>query len=287
MAARLPPLDSLRALDACVRHLNFTRAAEELGITQGAVSLRIRNLEREIGQPLFVRHGPQVRPTEAGITLASDMADILVRIRNAVDTVRDPVKRPLLVSTTPTFASFLTPFLAEYRQQPGGNPIRLDVTQTVRTVQPGLCDIAIRSGIGGWPGLAQECLLRLKRTPMLSPVLARRINCGEDPAILLHGPLITDRGWEAWFRGAGVDPVDMATGTIEYPTQDLLAQAAVAGEGVALLTPALFEPLLASGALIQPFGHMLDDGMGYFVVYRPVESRPAFIDWLIALCARY
>jgi LysR family glycine cleavage system transcriptional activator len=285
MPPRLPPLDSLRALDACVRHLNFTRAAEELGITQGAVSLRIRNLEREIGQSLFVRHGPQVRPTEAGIGLASDMADILARIRTAVDAVRDPEKRPQLVSTTPTFASFLTPFLAEYRGQAGGRPIRLDVTQSIRAIEPGLCDIAIRSGPGGWPGLAQECLLRLNRTPMLSPALARQI--GRDhPTNLLRGPLITDRGWETWFRGIGVDPAGMTTGTTEYPTQDLLAQAAVAGEGVALLTPALFRPLLLSGALIQPFAHMLDDGMSYFVVYRAAEGRAAFIDWLIALCAQ-
>jgi LysR family glycine cleavage system transcriptional activator len=158
MPKRLPALDSLRFLEAGARHANFTRAAAELGVTPAAVSLRIRDLEAELGVVLFRRSGPTVTPTEAGSVLAARVAQALGLLRAAVEDCRGAAE-PLRVTAVPTFAMrWLTPRLAANHALPDAVPIRLDVSAELRPADG--FDIAIRTGPGDWPGFEATALCR-------------------------------------------------------------------------------------------------------------------------------
>src|SRR5688572_14053592 len=169
MSKRLPSLESLRFVEACVRHGNFTRAAAELGVTATAVSLRIRDLEAQLGAKLFRRSGPRIAATEAGVALAG-------RIGEAFDIIRDAVEAfgradlALRVTGAPTFAMrWLTPRLAHYHALAGAVPIKLDVSADVRLADD--FDVAIRTGLGEWGDYQATVLFPVEATPMLAPRL--------------------------------------------------------------------------------------------------------------------
>lgn len=287
MAPTLPSLDALRAFEACARHLNFTRAAQEIGVSQAAMSLRMRELERRLGGPLFVRHGPRVTLTETGARLAADMGRILEQLRVAVDHAAQRRSAALRVSCTPSFARWLAPRLAEFEREPHACPVDLDASTQLRALAAGSCDVGVRSGPGAWPGVSTTLLFALERTPMLAPALAERLPLADGPACLLQAPLLKDDQWPDWLAAAGVATAPTQMGHVSYPTQDLQAQAALAGSGAALLTPQLFDDLLADGQLLSPFAQRIGNGQGYFVVTRSDEARPtaaAFVDWLVRLC---
>jgi LysR family glycine cleavage system transcriptional activator len=278
MSKRLPALDSLRFLEAGVRHANFTRAAAELGVTPAAVSLRIRDLEAELGVTLFRRSGPAVTPTEAGAALAGRMAQALGLIRSAVDDCRGAAE-PLRVTAVPTFAMrWLTPRLAAYHALPDAVPIRLDVSAELRPADG--FDIAIRTGHGDWPGFEATALMPVEATPMLSPALAAGLS---SPADLAGLPLLPHDGWRRWFQEAGVEVPGLRFYADDYPTHELDAAAAIEGAGVALLSPLLFGALLRDGKLVRPFPHVIRGPGAHHVLLQPGEARPMvlrFRDWL-------
>jgi LysR family glycine cleavage system transcriptional activator len=278
MSKRLPALDSLRFLEAGVRHANFTRAAAELGVTPAAVSLRIRDLEAELGVTLFRRSGPAVTPTEAGAALAGRMAQALGLIRSAVDDCRGAAE-PLRVTAVPTFAMrWLTPRLAAYHALPDAVPIRLDVSAELRPADG--FDIAIRTGHGDWPGFEATALMPVEATPMLSPALAAGLS---SPADLAGLPLLPHDGWRRWFQEAGAEVPGLRFYADDYPTHELDAAAAIEGAGVALLSPRFFAPLLRDGKLVRPFPHVIRGPAAHHVLLQPGEARPAvlrFRGWL-------
>ena len=281
MPKRLPALESLRVLEAGVRHANFTRAAAELGVTPAAISLRIRDLEAELGVRLFRRSGPNVTPTEAGTALAARMAQALGLIRSAVDDCRGAAE-PLRVTAVPTFAMrWLTPRLAAYHALPDAVPITLDVSAELRPADG--FDIAIRTGNGDWPGFEATAPMPVEATPMLSPALAAGAKLSS-PADLAALPLLPHDGWRRWFREAGVEVPGLRFYADDYPTHELDAAAAVEGAGVALLSPRFFGPLLRDGKLIQPFPHAIRGPAAHYALLQPGEARPMvlrFRDWLV------
>lgn len=278
MPNRLPALESLRFLEAGARHANFTRAAAELGVTPAAVSLRIRDLETELGVTLFRRSGPAVTPTEAGAALAARVAKALGLIRAAVEECRGAAE-PLRVTAVPTFAMrWLTPRLAAYHALPDAVPIRLDVSAELRPADG--FDIAIRTGPGDWPSFEATALMPVEATPMLSPALAAGLSSPADLAAL---GLLPHPDWPRWFREAGVAAPDLRFYADDYPTHELDAAAAIEGAGVALLSPRLFGPLLRDGKLVQPFPQVIRGPAAHYLLLRPGEARPAvlrFRDWL-------
>ncbi|WP_395678255.1 LysR substrate-binding domain-containing protein [Inquilinus sp.] len=278
MPKRLPALDSLRFLEAGARHANFTRAADELGVTPAAVSLRIRDLEAELGVALFRRSGPAVTPTEAGAALAGRVAKALGLLRAAVEECRGTAE-PLRVTAVPTFAMrWLTPRLAAYHASPDAVPIRLDVSAELRPAEG--FDIAIRTGPGDWPGFEATALMPVDATAMLSPALAAGLSSPADLAALR---LLPHPGWPRWFREAGVEAPALRFYADDYPTHELDAAAAIEGAGVALLSPRLFAPLLRDGKLVQPFPHIIRGPAAHYLLLWPGEARPAvlhFRDWL-------
>lgn len=282
MTPRLPQLESLRVFEASARHGNFSRAASELGVTPAAVSLRVRQLEIELGQSLFVRSGPRISLTETGKELADRMGQMMALARAAVANCRSSAA-PLRITVAPTFAArWLGPRLPLYQALPDASPVRLDVSTELR---PGAeFDLAIRSGHGEWPGMVATHLLPLERTPMLSPELARRLSV-RSPSDLQKLPLAPDDNWRTWFEEVGISDPELNFLGIEYPSQEMEAWAALDGIAVALLSPTLFAPFVFEGRLCRPFDHVSNSGEAYYVLRHEQDNRLSvdhFLQWLCA-----
>jgi LysR family transcriptional regulator, glycine cleavage system transcriptional activator len=272
MAKRLPPIESLRILEACVRHESFTRAAREIGVTPAAVSLRMKNLEAALGVKLFSRSGPHLAPTRAARKLAARVAEALKLVELGVEECREAMP-PLRLTVVPSFATYwLAPRLERYHRSAGAAPLQLDASMEVRASEE--FDVAIRTGTGQWPGFDAMPLIPIEVTPMLSPGLASRLGL-TSPADLVRAPLLRHDDWPRWFHEAGVGRARLHYCETEYPTYELDAAAAVAGTGVALLSPVLFGSLIEEKKLIQPFPHVMQGPDWHYLLRKNGDERPA------------
>lgn len=280
MTRRLPPIESLRVLDACVRHASFTCAATEIGVTPAAISLRIRNLESELGTVLFHRSGPRLKPTRAAEVLAIRLGEALRTMQTAVADCRGSAQA-LRLTAVPSFAArWLAPRLMRYHQRPDSIPIQLDSSIELRA--PPDFDMAIRTGRGNWPNFELTRLMPVDATPLLHPALATSVRLSS-PVDLARLPLLPHDDWPLWFRHAGVRVPRLRFCADEYPTHDLDCVAAMAGAGVALLSPTLFASSIREGKLIQPFTHVMRGRNWHFLLLKPDETRSAvrnFRAWL-------
>lgn len=273
------PLESLRMLAACVRHGNFSKAADELAITPTAVSQRMRALEGQLGVKLFGRHGPRLIVTERAAALAAGVEQALTLMRDAVHDCRR-ARPPLRVTCAPTFAAcWLLPRLAAYQALPGSDAIALDAGQGLSPA--GSFDVAVRAGTGPWPGYRATKLLAEQGRPMFSPKLAaKRKRWAVDDLLAL--PLIPDPRWPAWLRLAGRPVAKPSFISTRFPNYELEARAAVQGLGVALLSPVLFADLLERGELIAPFSEIVEGPDSYWLLSPGDGPEPHFVQWLKA-----
>ncbi|HUN71700.1 MAG TPA: LysR substrate-binding domain-containing protein [Steroidobacteraceae bacterium] len=277
MGKRLPPLDSLRVLAACVRHGNFSRAAAELGITPTAVSQRIRTLEAQMGVELFRRRGPRLVTTALAKALGQRVEHALSLMRAAVEDCRRS-KSPLRLTCAPTFAArWLLPRMAGYHALAGANIIALDTVQDI--LPPGSFDVAIRSGIGPWPDIENVKLLTETVTPMISPkLLPRRGRLTVRK--LLSVPLLPAPQWPDWFKAAGLPRANPRYFATRLPNYELEAQAAVNGVGAALLSPVLYAELITQGTLVAPFPWTVECASSYWLLWTQESAGSHFVDWL-------
>jgi LysR family glycine cleavage system transcriptional activator len=282
MASRLP-LESLRVFEACARHGNFTRAAAELAVTSTAVSQRIRDLETKLGVVLFRRHGPRVMLTDAGRKLSAGVGEALSGLRKAVSDCTAS-STPLRVTCTPTFANrWLVPRLRDFTQRcEGASTIQLDISKEERSLDA--FDVAIKCGVGPWPLLEGVPLLPLEGTPMVVPELAAGLS--DDAASLTGLPLLPDERWPAWFHSVGVKEPRLSFLPTQYPSQDVVAIAALKGEGAALLSPRLFKDELRTGALVAPFAHKLQGPAYYWMLWHAERPATSFLNWMLEEIAR-
>lgn len=292
----LPPLTAVRAFEAVARHLSFTRAAEELGMTQAAVSYQIRILEERLGAPLFLRRPRQIALTETGARLAPEVTAAFEMIKGAFADVRGRVDGMLHISVVPTFASYwLAQHIGAFQMAHPQLALRLDSSPHVVDFTTEDVDLAIRGSardLASDDELEGHLLLEARFTPMLSPSLAESIGGVREPADLLRLPM-TDAGdpwFEKWFAAAGIAFDGKGRPQSQFGAQHLEAAAAMAGSGVAMLTPAFYQDELAIGRLIQPFPLTGYDGHGYWLVYpRSRRNAPkirAFRDWIVAATER-
>lgn len=294
MATRLPPLKPLPAFEAAARLLSFTDAAEELHVTQAAISHQIKHLEDALGVQLFRRLNRALLLTEEGQAFAGAVRQSLSQIADAADRVKkQDATGALNVSCLPSFASaWLVPRLARFR---AGHPeidIRLSADYELTDFDAEDIDLAIRWGTGGYPDLHEVRMMTEEVFPVCSPRLLRDpekpLRRPEDLRhhTLLHDDIRTD--WRVWLKAAGVEGVNPDKGP-RYNFSNLVLQAAIAGEGIALGRSAIAHDALEQGLLVKPFDFSIPSDFAYWIVCpKQRADRPkirAFSDWLLAEAA--
>jgi LysR family glycine cleavage system transcriptional activator len=286
---QLPPLAAVRVFEAAARHENFTTAAAELGMTQAAVSYQIRLLEERLGAPLFRRERRRVVLTEAGRRVAPQIAGAFDAIDAAFAQLRSEDEGMLTVSTSQTFATtWLAWRIGGFQVSHPEMAVKLHVGDALVDFARDEVDIAIRSGRGPWPGLVADLLLEVDFTPMCSPAFLAKHGGSLQPADLLHLPLISpqDVWWPHWLREAGV-PVSAGAirPGVRMDSQATEGNAAMAGQGVAMLTPFFWRYDMAEGRLVRPFAQLSSRGYGYWLVVpehrRAVPKIKRFREWLL------
>ena len=289
MTWQLPPLPAVRVFEAAARLGNFTRAAEELGMTQAAVSYQIKLLEERVGAPLFIRQARRVILTDVGAALASPATEAFALLAEAYQSARGGAAGRLSISTMQTFASnWLSERLGSFQRAYPNIAVSLDTSSRMIDLTKEDMDIGIRVGAGNWPGLTAHYLFNADYAPMLSPKLAESVGGIREPSDLYKLPILghTDPWWSVWFRAAGADyRPERAIPGPALGSQFYEAVAAAAGHGVAILTKNLYRAYLADGRLIQPLPIDGSDGHDYWLVYainrRNAPKIKLFKDWLL------
>lgn len=265
--ARLPPLTAIRAFEAAGRHENFSRAAEELGMTQAAISYQIRQLEDRVGKPLFVRDKGRVRLSEAGRRLLPALTVGFASIADAFDALKEEDEDLLVLDSVVSFgATWLSSRIGRFQMRFPDLAVRISVTNELIDFGQGKVDAAIRGGQGKWEGLRSDFLFRQYFTPICTPsfIEANSIARPEDLLrVERFGP--NDVLWAGWFAQAGIEMPSPKRG-VAFDSQLQEANATLAGSGVALMTPLLWRAELDSGRLVQPFDTLyLSDSSLWFV----------------------
>jgi LysR family glycine cleavage system transcriptional activator len=283
---RLPPFFALRALEAAARHKSYSRAAEELSVTHGAVSQQIRKLEDELGARLFERRGNAMIPTAEAERLAREVNRAHDILKNAVASFAKAAERdPLVVSLDPQFANrWLPTRLPGLLGHPAGANLELRVDSRLANFVTDGVDMGLRYGAGNWPGVEAVRLFRESLLPVCSPELLAR-HPMKTPEDLLAAPLLhhSHRPWTLWLSHFGVEAPPQA-GMI-FEDSVMLLEAAAQGIGVALARSGLIEQDLRSGRLVRPFATDVASELGFWAVWRS-DSRKlrrihALRDWLI------
>ncbi len=295
MVRPLLPLNALRAFESASRHLNFSRTADELSVTPGAVSQQIRLLEEIIGGPLFTREARGLQLTELGRAATPLLREGFERLMDASAILREPpLNRTVAISVAPSFASkWLMPRMDEFHAAHPDIEVWSSADMEPVTVGKGKVDLAIRYGPGDYPGYVVERLLTETVIPVCSPALMAAphpIRTAEDLArhTLLHD--MSEDGdasrpdWAMWLKARHASHADARRGS-RFDQSSMLIEAAAAGRGVALAKRSLAQADLATGRLVAPFpdgSQVL--GFAYFVVMP--RARPgspgtkAFVAWL-------
>ncbi|WP_416391121.1 LysR family transcriptional regulator [Alloalcanivorax xenomutans] len=277
------PLNALRAFEASARLCNFTRAGQELNVTQTAISHQVKALEDQLGVTLFTRLPRGLALTDEGHALLPVLTDAFDRISGAVTRLQEGrFQEVVTLGVVGTFAiGWLLPRLSDFRDRHPSIDLRLKTNNNVADIVAEGLDYFIRFGDGAWHGTDALPLLEAPLSPVCAPALADRLKQPAD----LHGvPLLRSfrrDEWERWFRAAGVAPPTPRGGMFDSST--LLLEAAAAGEGVALLPVAMFQEALGQGRVKQPFELAVDTGRYWLTKLKSREETPAMLQlraWL-------
>ncbi|MBN8884904.1 MAG: LysR family transcriptional regulator [Rudaea sp.] len=284
----LPPLNAVRAFEAAARLGSFTRAAQELSMTQAAISYQIKQLEQRLGVMLFQRLPRKIVLTRDGERLAPAILDAFSGLRTAFAQALSRAHNELAITSLPTIASnWLVPRLGGFHLAHAEVAVRLDTSITLADLQQGEFDVAIRSGRGDWPGHTAHFLLPSLITPLMSPRLRDAAGGLKSPADLLKLARIgRPRWWQQWFEENGVDVAETALrASLDLGIEQYEITAAIAGQGVAISSPLFFRAELESGQLVQPFAHVARDSKDYWLVYATTRAKShaitAFRTWLL------
>lgn len=289
MPRRLPPLNSLRAFEAAARHLSFTKAAEELFVTQAAISHQIKALEEFLSVQLFIRRNRKLLLTDEGQTYWPKIRDIFEKLVNATEQIKAKgATGSLTVSVIPTFATlWLVPRLSEFSELYPDIDVRIKASDTEVDFVREDVDIAIYYGDGEYSSLHTERLFEEHLMPVCSPSLLEKKPL-ETMEQLKDHTLLHDAStdeWRMWIKHAGAEGVNLEHGPV-FSHSGMVLQAARHGQGIAIGHSVLTEMDLESGRLVAPFDVVVDSGNSYDLVC-PMNShdRPkivAFREWLMS-----
>jgi LysR family glycine cleavage system transcriptional activator len=268
MNLRLPSLTALRMFEATARHASFTKAAAELHVTQAAVSHQLRALEDQLGIKLFQRSTRRLSLTPAGQRLLPAVSDAFETLGRAVADIGRG-ERLLSITTTPSFgARWLAPRLGRFSAAYPDIELSVRHSTAVLDFQREQLDFAIRWGKGRWPGVEAELIGPSAVSLVAAPAYAKRLGL-KSPADVARANLLheeTREDWTEWLLVAGLDRA-LARRGILFDDENALIQAALDGQGLALMPRSLAEGDLASGRMVSPFDLNLADGYGYYLVY--------------------
>ena len=295
MARRLPPLNALRAFEAAASHLSFTRAAEELFVTQAAVSHQIKALEERLGVRLFNRRGRTLTLTEAAQRYLPAVRESFDRIAAATEELAQTTSGGTLnITMLNSFAAlWFVPRLSRFQTQHPGIAVRIHASDDVVDLRRTDFDAAIRYGPGKWPGVKTWKLFDDDTFPVCSPALLDGPHPLRTPGDLRHFTLLHEDmiriTWAHWLRAAGVTDIDATKGPV-FSHANMVMQAAVNGQGIALGRGPLMADELETGRLVQPLGLSLTgDHAHYFVCTEATAESPkiaALRDWLFTEATR-
>jgi LysR family transcriptional regulator, glycine cleavage system transcriptional activator len=295
MSSAYPPLNALRAFEAAARRLSFTKAAEDLDVTPGAISQQIKILEDFVGQPLFRRLGRAVELTDSARIAMPLLRDAFERVDDAVRQMRLPLRRERVsVSAAPSFAAkWLVPRMDKFQ---AANPnVQVWVAADMNLVDFAYADVdvAVRYGPGFYEGVVSEKLMTEEVLPVCSPALLADGKPLKTPQDLVGHTLLHDTGtdidpscpdWSMWLAARGISGADTNQG-LRFNQSAMVIDAAASGRGVALAKRAIAAADLQSGRLVAPFSGEGDKvGFAYWIV-RPkgrtmTPALKSFLDWL-------
>ena len=291
MTRKLPSLNAMRAFEAAARHVSFTKAADELFVTHAAVSRHIRDLEEWLGVKLFNRTGRGVSLTGAGEKYLGQLTLAFDRMAKATQDIMQAAQEgELTVSVEEAFASlWLVPNMGSFTSAHSEIELSIDPDDVLVNFRTSEAHIAVRYGLGEWPGMDAELLVRTKLFPVCSPDLLkdRKLSEPKDLAdfTLLHED--SKQYWAHWLRAEGVDDVIEARGPMFH--SHLALEAAVAGQGVALGDQVLAAEALQEGWLVKPLPGFRLQGAYYLVTPQDradTATVRAFRIWIHARMAR-
>src|SRR5512138_854674 len=283
--ATMPSLDLLEGFEAAARHLSFTKAGEELYLTQSAVSRQIKDLEEQLGVRLFERRHRALALTDAGQQFYAATAQVLTTMRSATERLRSASgrKRPLSVTTTNSFAAlWLIPRLAGFTRTHPGVDVRITADTRVQDLERDGLDLAIRHGPASLAGPNAVRLFGERVFPVCSPKLLKKVplkkpeDLKEHVLLQYHDPDVRHPWlhWNTWLEVAGVPDLRPA-GRLSFSGYEQIIPSAVAGHGVALGRTPLVKDLIDSRELVAPFKSQADPARAYFVVLaRQAAQRP-------------
>ncbi|MGO1120764.1 transcriptional regulator GcvA [Rhodovibrionaceae bacterium A322] len=293
-ARRIPPLNALRAFEAAARHLSFTVAAQELNVTQAAISHQVKALEEHLGIQLFRRRNRSLELTDAGFAYLPSLTQAFDLVETASrKLLRQEAEGPLKISVLPSFATkWLLPRLPLFREAHPEIDVLVSARDELVDFYAEQIDLGIRYGRGEYPGLSAEWMMADYKYPVCSPQLLK----GELPLsrpedlryqTLLHDDVTggaVDIDWGDWLGLAQVDNINFKRGP-GYNDSSMVINAAIAGQGIALARHSLAQVDMDNGLLVSPFGPQVATGFHYFIVTAPETKNwpkiKAFRNWLL------
>jgi LysR family glycine cleavage system transcriptional activator len=286
-ADKLPSLSSIRAFECAARMGSFAQAATELGTTAASVSYHVRQLEQQLGLPLFNRHAQRVELTQTGAVIAREAMNAFAALRASFVRAVEVDESRLALTTLPSFGtSWLTPRLGGFRARQPGIALRIDVSGDAEDLNDGRFDAAIRNGHGRWPGMRAVKLLPSIFMPLCSPKLKSAASALANPRKALDVPLLgRPDWWTMWFRARGFQagPSRDKFGTsLAHEYLDIAA--AVAGQGIAIGSPLLFRNELDDGRLVPAHDFVATDDRAFWFMYPAARQHSRklklFGEWL-------
>jgi LysR family transcriptional regulator, glycine cleavage system transcriptional activator len=278
-------LNGLRAVEAAGRLGSLAAAAEELGVTPGAVSQQIAKTEAQLGRTLFERSARGLAVTAAGRPLLARLSRAFAELSQAVAEVRRRDESVLTVSVAPIFAArWLVYRLNGFAERHPEIRLRIDATTRLVSLDASDVDLGIRVGAGRWPGVRAELLLEQEVFPVCSPALAAGLR---EPADILKLPAVIDENamfsWDVWLRAAGLAGTEMSV-RHTFNDASFALDAAIAGQGVMLAWQTLAGYAVMKGSLVAPFGIRARTGYGHYFVTsasrRESRAALAFKQWV-------
>ncbi|MFN3766358.1 MAG: LysR substrate-binding domain-containing protein [Aliihoeflea sp.] len=278
-------MNGLRAAEAVGRLGALQAAADELGVTIGAVSQHVARLEAALGHPVFSRTPRGLVATEFGRTFLARLTTGFAELEGALKSARHNRANVLTVSVAPVLASkWLVPRLAGFAARHPDITVRLDASVALVDLETSDVDVAIRGGGGNWSGGRKTFLLPQGIFPVCAPALAQRLR---EPRDLTKVPIIRDANstlkWSTWLAPYGIEERELADGH-SFTDAALCLDATIAGQGVMLAWQTLAQYAIGAGQLVAPFPQRAKTGLGYWAITSPLQSPPRkvrhFIAWL-------